>query len=77
MRLTGTQYSLEKKAEVLELRKAGKVIETYAFKGRSIDELNEEIWNSLRRKGTPINKEMLLDGLFSLFPGVRRHGPIK
>ncbi|MHA1771989.1 MAG: hypothetical protein ACTSYL_03875 [Candidatus Thorarchaeota archaeon] len=77
MRLTGTQYSLEKKTDILELKKAGKVIETYTFKGRSIDELTDEIWNSLRRKGAPINKEILLEGLFGMFPGVRRHGPIK
>ncbi len=77
MRITGTQYSIEKKADVLELRKAGRVLETYQFKGKTVNDLTEEIWASLKRKGSTVNKDLLLEGLFKMFPGVRRHGPIK
>ena len=77
MRITGTQYSIEKKPKVLELRKAGQVIETYEFLGKTVNDLTEEIWESLRRKGVTVNKELLLEDMFKMFPGVRRYGPIK
>jgi len=77
MRIFGTQYSLEKKAEVIELRKAGQVVESYPYKGEVLNDLLEKIWETLRRKGVTLNKDVLLEYLSQMFPGVRRYGPIK
>ncbi len=77
MRIVGTQYSLEKKPDVVELRKSGQIVETYPYKGEVLDDLLERIWETLRRKGVTITKDMLFEYLEQMFPGVRRYGPIK
>ncbi len=76
MKITGTQYTIEKKPEEVELKVAGKLTDKFAFKGKSIDDLTEEIHDAMKRKGTSVQKAALLEALQHLFPGARRHGPL-
>ncbi|TFF91145.1 hypothetical protein EU545_05395 [Candidatus Thorarchaeota archaeon] len=68
---------MEKKSHALELKKAGKVTEEFAYKDRIVSEVTDEVWSSLKRKGVTVSKDALKDTIQSLFPGVRRHGPLK
>jgi hypothetical protein len=77
MRITGTQYTVEKKADALELRNAGKVVDSWIFAGKTMDEMAEEIWNALKRKGVTVQKASLGEAIQTLFPGARKHGPLQ
>ena len=77
MKIAGTQYSLEKKAQALELKKARRTVEQFKYKDRIVSEVTDEVWSSLKRKGVTVNKDALKDTIQGLFPGVRRHGPLK
>ncbi|NWF95557.1 MAG: hypothetical protein HXY34_05405 [Candidatus Thorarchaeota archaeon] len=76
MRITGTQYTIEKKTEEIEIKSAGKTTDKIPFKGKSIDDITEEIHGALRRKGVTVQKASIMDALQELFPGARKHGPL-
>ncbi len=76
MKITGTQYTIEKKTEEIELKAAGKVTDRFQFKGKSITDVTDEIYDALKRKGTSVQKSAIMEALQQLFPGARRQGPL-
>ncbi|MEM4735198.1 MAG: hypothetical protein QXS20_05710 [Candidatus Thorarchaeota archaeon] len=76
MRITGTQYSLERKSDSIEMKSAGKVTDTWDAKGKTMDEMTDEIWNALKRKGVTVQRNAIAETLQSLFPNARKHGPL-
>jgi hypothetical protein len=77
MKITGTQFSIEKKTSDLELRLRGQVVEKFPFIGKTLIEVTDEVWASMKRKGVTIQKSILKDDLTKLFPGIRITGPLK
>ncbi len=77
MRITGTQYSLSKKQDVLELTFQGRQVDKFEYTGKTVREMTDEVWNSLKMKGTVVNKDNLQTTIQDLFPNARRHGPLK
>ena len=77
MKITGTQFSIEKKKVELELRLQGQVVDRFPFQGKTLLEVTDEIWMSIKRKGVTIQKSLLKDDLTKLFPGIRITGPLK
>ncbi|MBD3404805.1 MAG: hypothetical protein GF411_01560 [Candidatus Lokiarchaeota archaeon] len=77
MRITGTRYTIDKKPPVLELRYQGRVVSKFEYVGKTLNDVSEEIWADLKRKGTTILKGALKDELSTLFPGIRVTGPLK
>jgi hypothetical protein len=77
MKVSGTQFSIEKKTAVLELKFRGQVVEKFPFQGKTLLEVTDEILASMKRKGITIQKSTLKDDLAKLFPGIRITGPLK
>ena len=77
MKITGTQFSIEKKTSDLELRLRGQIVDRFPFQGKTLIEVVDEIWVSMKRKGVTIQKSILKDDLTKLFPGIRITGPLK
>ncbi|TFG11910.1 hypothetical protein EU537_11005 [Candidatus Thorarchaeota archaeon] len=77
MRITGTQYSLSKKQGILELTYQGRSVDKFEYIGKTVREMTDEIWRSLKLKGTVVNKDNLQATIQELFPNIRRHGPLK
>jgi uncharacterized protein YjaG (DUF416 family) len=77
LRITGTQYSISKKQDVLELTFQGRRVNKFEYTGKTVREMTDEIWQSLKLKGTVVNKDNLQATIQDLFPNVRRHGPLK
>ena len=77
MKITGTQYSIEKKTTDLELKLRGQVVDRFPFQGKTLLDITDEIWLSMKRKGVTIQKSVLKDDLTRLFPGIRITGPLK
>ncbi|TXT55690.1 MAG: hypothetical protein BAJATHORv1_30070 [Candidatus Thorarchaeota archaeon] len=77
MRITGTRYTIDKKPNVLEMRHQGRVVAKFEYVGKTLNDLSDEIWEDLKRKGTTVLKGALKDELATLFPGIRVTGPLK
>ena len=77
MKITGTQFSIDKKKSELELRLQGQVVDKFPFQGKTLLEVTDEVWISMKRKGVTIQKSLLKDDLTKLFPGIRITGPLK
>jgi hypothetical protein len=77
MRITGTQFTLEKKESAIELKNQGKVVETFQTQGKTLMEVTDLVWDTLKRKGVVVQKTALKEDLAGLFPGSRASGPLK
>ena len=77
MKITGTQYTIEKKESTLELKNQGKVVETIQVQGKTLSEVADAVWDALKRKGVMVQKTGLRNDLAGLFPGSRPSGPLK
>ena len=77
MRITGTQYTIEKKAANLELKYRGQIVGTFEYVGKTLLDVTEEVWTSLKRKGVIMQRNIVKDDIAQLFPGVRVSGPLK
>jgi hypothetical protein len=77
MKITGTQFTIEKKESTLELRNQGRVVETIQVQGKTLSEVADAVWDTLKRKGVVVQKVALRDDLAGLFPGSRPSGPLK
>jgi hypothetical protein len=77
MRITGTQFTVEKKESAIELKNQGKVVETFQTQGKTLMEVTDLVWDTLKRKGVVVQKTALKEDLAGLFPGSRSSGPLK
>lgn len=77
MKITGTQFTLEKKESAIELKNQGKVVETFQVQGKTLSEVTDAVWDALKRKGVVVQKTALKDDLAGLFPGSRPSGPLR
>ncbi|RDE13759.1 MAG: hypothetical protein C4K47_05430 [Candidatus Thorarchaeota archaeon] len=77
MRITGTQYTVEKKESGIELKNQGRVVETFQFQGKTLSEVADAVWDTLKRKGVVVQRAALKEDLAALFPGSRPSGPLK
>jgi hypothetical protein len=77
MRIKGTQYTVEKKESALELKNQGKIVETFQTEGKTLSEVADAMYDTLKRKGVVVQKAALREDLAGLFPGSRPSGPLK
>ena len=77
MRITGTQFTVEKKESAIELKNQGRLVETFQTQGKTLMEVTDAVWDALKRKGVVVQKSALKEDLAGLFPGSRPSGPLR